>query len=78
MDWIWIVCAIVGAWACLRVIGAERERRIFAIKAEIASRPPPPSPLLTPPADPAPAAPPAAKNPWAAKLTPPVRPKAVR
>jgi hypothetical protein len=79
MDWLYIVCGIVGAWACLRVIGAERERRMLALKAEIASRPSMTSPPPPPAPEPAPVN--VGRTAWAAKTTPanaPVHAKAVR
>jgi hypothetical protein len=84
MDWIWIACGLIGAWACLRVMGAERERRMLTLKSEIASMAPQPPPPPAP--TPEPVAPPnASKNGWtpkpaaaAAAAAPPVRAKAVR
>jgi hypothetical protein len=67
MDWVWILAAIFCAWTVLRVIGAERVRRmnelIVQIAAQQAQEPPRPS---------KPAAP------GAAHANTPVRPKAAR
>jgi hypothetical protein len=57
MTWIWIVGGIICGWATLRVLGAERERRIYELphrmalkkallakaeaEAQAASQPPP-------------------------------------
>ncbi len=44
MDYLVVIFAIVSAWAVLRVIGAERERRVREIAVRIALLPPPPPP----------------------------------
>jgi hypothetical protein len=33
MDWLWLTCGVICAWATLRVIGAERERRVAQLHA---------------------------------------------
>jgi hypothetical protein len=33
MDWLWLTCGLICAWATLRVIGAERERRVAQLHA---------------------------------------------
>ena len=35
MDWLWLTCGLICAWATLRVIGAERERRLMQLKANL-------------------------------------------
>ena len=67
MDWVWILAAIFTAWAVLRVIGAERQRRLqeLIIRTAIQQADAPPRVLKSP----VPAAPPTA---------PAVRSKAVR
>jgi hypothetical protein len=34
MDWLWLTCGLICAWATLRVIGAERERRVTQLLAD--------------------------------------------
>jgi hypothetical protein len=70
MDYVLIVFAVICAWAVLRVIGAERARRVtdMTVKAFVASN--------TPPAG-APA-PPEKTAPHAKISHPPVRSKAGR
>jgi hypothetical protein len=36
MDWVWILAAIFTVWAVLRVIGAERQRRLHELLVQIA------------------------------------------
>ena len=36
MDWVWIAAAVVSVWALLRVIGAERQRRMNELILQIA------------------------------------------
>jgi hypothetical protein len=36
MDWVWILAAIFTAWAVLRVIGAERQRRLQELTIQAA------------------------------------------
>jgi hypothetical protein len=36
MDWVWILAAMFTAWAVLRVIGAERQRRLQELLIQIA------------------------------------------
>ena len=36
MDWVWILAAIFTAWAILRVIGAERQRRLQELMIQLA------------------------------------------
>jgi hypothetical protein len=75
MDWVWILGATFSVWAVLRVIGAERQRRLHELIVQIAiqqAEEPPrrfvrPTPPATP-ATPSPGAPPA----------PAVHPKATR
>jgi hypothetical protein len=43
MTWIYITGAVISAWAALRVIGAERQRRIREIQYKLA-HPPAPEP----------------------------------
>lgn len=68
MDWVWTLGAIFSTWAVLRVIGAERQRRLHELMIQIAIqqaeepprrliRPSPPAPPATPPAPAASAAP---------------------
>ena len=38
MDWIWISGAIFSVWAVLRVIGAERQRRIQELTIQIGAQ----------------------------------------
>jgi hypothetical protein len=33
MDWLWLTCGLICAWATLRVIGAERQRRVAQLHA---------------------------------------------
>lgn len=40
MDYVLVIAAVVCAWASLRVIGGERERRVRDIVTTIASLPP--------------------------------------
>ena len=59
MDWVWILAAIFTAWAVLRVIGAERQRRLQELMIRIAiqqAEAPPRGPKSSSPAAP-PAAP---------------------
>ena len=35
-DWVWILGAIFSVWAVLRVIGAERQRRLHELMIQIA------------------------------------------
>ena len=56
MDWVWILGAIFSTWAVLRVIGAERQRRLHELMIQIAiqqvdeppRRPVRPSPPVAP------------------------------
>jgi len=59
MDWVWILAAIFTAWAVLRVIGAERQRRLQELliqiaieQAEAPARPQKSGLSATPPASP--------------------------
>jgi hypothetical protein len=36
MDWIWIAAGVFSVWALLRVIGAERQRRLHELMIQIA------------------------------------------
>jgi hypothetical protein len=68
MDWVWILGAIFSAWTVLRVIGAERTRRMNELIVQLAiqeSQEPQRAPRVSPPAAPVAA-------------LPPVRPKAAR
>ena len=40
----WIFCGLLCAWATLRIIGGERERRMNDLTILIASMPPAPAP----------------------------------
>ena len=42
MDWLWLTCGLICVWATLRVIGAERERRIAELRASLDLDAPPP------------------------------------
>jgi hypothetical protein len=60
MDWVWILAAIFTVWAVLRVIGAERQRRLQELMIQIAiqqaegpARPQKSTPPLSAPAAPA-------------------------
>ena len=60
MDWVWILAAIFTTWAVLRVIGAERQRRLQELMIQIAiqqAEAPPrglkSNPPIAPPAAPA-------------------------
>lgn len=55
MDYVLAIFAVIFAWAVLRVIGAERARRVhdMTVKAMMAAPPPPPA---LPDEKPAPAA----------------------
>ena len=44
MAWIYILGALISAWAALRVIGAERQRRIREIQYKLAHPPAPETP----------------------------------
>jgi hypothetical protein len=59
MDWVWILGAIFSAWAVLRVIGAERQRRLHELIIQIAIQQAeePPRRLVRPSPPVAPAAP---------------------
>jgi len=35
MDWLWILAAIFTGWAVLRVIGAERQRRMQQLMIQL-------------------------------------------
>jgi hypothetical protein len=59
MDWIWILGVTFSVWAVLRVIGAERQRRLHELIVQIAiqqaeepprrvARPTPPVATATP------------------------------
>jgi len=50
MDWLWLTCGLICAWATLRVIGAERERRVVQLLAnhDSAQAPPAPEPATPP------------------------------
>lgn len=63
MEWVWITGAAFSAWALLRVIGAERQRRLHEVvlrveaEREFASSPRPPArakPAISTPKPPAP------------------------
>ena len=75
MDWVWILGAIFSVWAVLRVIGAERQRRLHELIVRIAiqqaEEPPRRSLRPSPPASPA-------TPPTAATSAPAVRSKAAR
>jgi hypothetical protein len=45
MDYVLVVFAVIFAWAVLRVIGAERARRVhdMTVKTMMAATPPPPA-----------------------------------
>ena len=60
MSWILVCGAVVCAWAMLRTMGGERERRA---REQLAALPPPPPPVPIKPAEP----PAAAKRPPAGK-----------
>jgi hypothetical protein len=48
MEYAWIIGAVICAWAMLRVIGAERERRVrdmtYTLAAPPRTEPPAPAP----------------------------------
>jgi hypothetical protein len=75
MDWVWILGAIFSVWAVLRVIGAERQRRLHELIIQIAiQQAEEPPRRLVRPASSAPSATP----PTPATSAPAVRSKAVR
>jgi hypothetical protein len=39
MEWLWIICALVCAWATLRIIAGERQRRVNDLLVELANSP---------------------------------------
>jgi len=39
MEWLWIICALVCAWATLRIIAGERQRRVNDLLVELANNP---------------------------------------
>jgi hypothetical protein len=72
MDWVWILGAIFSAWAVLRVIGAERQRRLHELMIQIAiqqAEEPPRRSVRpsTPPAPTVPVAPTASASPVRSK-----------
>jgi hypothetical protein len=75
MDWVWILGVIFSVWAVLRVIGAERQRRVHELIIQIAvqqaEEPPRRIARPTPPVAPATPAP-------SPSSAPPVHSKATR
>ena len=76
MDWVWILGAIFCVWAVLRVIGAERQRRLHELMIHIAIQQAeePPRRIIRPPTPATPAAAPLAPG----ASADPVRSKAAR
>jgi hypothetical protein len=42
MEWLWILCGLMCAWATLRIIGGERQRRLNDLLIALAEASPPP------------------------------------
>lgn len=42
MEWLWILCGLICAWATLRIIGGERQRRLNDLLVALANNSPPP------------------------------------